>query len=78
MGWPGTMNDVWVSRLKNVPAVVTWLTPAVPWNEANGWVVVLMSVAPSAMLNSGASLLVMSRPLIELTYGPVRLRLVPG
>src|SRR3989442_15064445 len=80
VGWPGTVNDVLVSRLKKVPAVVTWLTVgAAPLNEANGCVVVLVIVAPSAMLKSGASLLVMSRLLTEPKYGPpVKLNFVPG
>src|SRR6266852_8734479 len=79
VGCPGTVNDVLVSRLKNVPAVVTWLTlGAAPLNEANGCVVVLVIVPPSAMLNSGASLLVTSLLLTALKYGPVNVSNVPG
>src|SRR5712691_9981601 len=72
-------NDVFVSRLKNVPAVVTWLRPgADPRNAANGCVVVLVIVAPSAMSNRGASLLVTSLPVSALKYGPVIVSNVPG
>jgi hypothetical protein len=69
----GLPKEVLESRPKKLKADVT--DPAE--NEANGLVVVLTSVAPSATLKAFPSVVTNVAPPDELRYGPVRVSEVP-